>query len=373
MKRETTLLITSVLALLALGVVMVYSASTVGGDARGLLHRQLAFLGLGAVAMCIAAAVDYRWLRTPRALTWISLATFAALILVLIPGIGVEVGGARRWIRFPGFGFQPSELGKFTLVLLLAVYLAAQQQRIHRIGAGIIVPGLLTGVFVAFVFAQRDIGIPFIMGLTAVAMMFAAGANRHCLAGVLALAACLAAAGVYYAPHRLVRIIAFWDPWKWPYDEGFQLIQSLTAFAQGGLFGRGFGGGEQKLFYLPAAHTDFIFAVIGEDAGLIGTLLTVLIFAALLYAAIKIAMNAPDLFGSLLAFGITMLIVLQAIFIMFVTTGMAPTKGLPLPFVSYGGTALIVYMAMAGILVNIGAQINPKEPARPLLPARTMG
>jgi cell division protein FtsW len=204
-------------------------------------------------------------------------------------------------------------------------------------------------------------------------MMMVAGVHWIYLAGSGVAGVVAVVFAIIHSPHRVDRMMAFWDPWKYSDDESFQLIQSLAAFAQGGLTGRGLGAGEQKLFYLPAAHTDFIFAVIGEEAGLIGSIATVLIFALFLFAGMKIAMNAKDTFGSLLSFGITMLVAFQAAFIMAVTTGLLPTKGLPLPFVSYGGTALIVYLGMIGVMVNIGAQINPKEAKRTLMPGTALG
>ncbi|MCC6143097.1 MAG: putative lipid II flippase FtsW [Candidatus Hydrogenedentes bacterium] len=373
MKRETTLAITTVLTMACLGLLMVYSASAVGGNPTGLLYRQLAYLALGIAAMIYAARFDYHKLKEPRVCRWIVFAAIVCLFLVLVPGIGVRVQGAQRWIRFFGFGFQPSEFAKFALVLLLAVKLSTQQQYIRQFWRGYLPPLIIAGFFAGLVFMEKDLGVPFVMISVALLMMLVAGVHWIYLAGSGLAGAVLVVFAIIHSPHRVERMMAFWDPWKYSDDESFQLIQSLAAFAQGGLTGRGLGAGEQKLFYLPAAHTDFIFAVIGEEAGLFGSIATVLIFALFLFAGMKIAMNAQDLFGSLLSFGITMLVAFQAAFIMAVTTGMLPTKGLPLPFVSYGGTALIVYLGMIGVLVNIGAHINPKEPKRTLMPGTALG
>jgi cell division protein FtsW len=368
MKRETTLVITVVLALLGIGVIMVYSATAVGEDGYGLLQRQVVYAGAGLAAMFFAARFDYHRLRDPKIYITLVGISLLLLILVLIPKIGVEIDGARRWIRIGGFQFQPSEFAKFALILLLAVKLTENQESRNHIAKGYFPPVLIGLAFATLVYFETDLGIPMVLMVITVSMMWAAGIHLFYIAGTFSL--CLAGA-VYLAvstPHRLARIKAVWDPWAHRDDASFQLVQSLQAFAQGGLEGTGLGSGEQKLYYLFAAHTDFIFAVIGEELGIFGTLAVVTLFCLFVWGAFRIATNAADLFGALLATGIATVLAFQAAFIMAVTTGMLPTKGLPLPFVSYGGTALVVSLGLVGVLASVGAQAGPEqERPRPVI------
>jgi cell division protein FtsW len=369
MKRETTLLMVTVITLTLLGIAMVYSTSAVDAASAGMVRKHLFFAALGFSAMMFAARFDYHRLLDPPVYRFIVCVSLFFLMVVLIPGIGSRIDGGQRWIRFAGISFQPSEFGKFALILLLAVKLTENREHIREFRRGFLPPFLIAGAFAAIVLAERDLGVPVLMmGVTCI-MIFAAGARiPWLLAGLVPLGG-LAGFFAWYAPHRMIRLLAFVDPWAYREGPGWQLIQSLSAFAQGGVFGRGPGAGEQKLGYLPAPNTDFIFAVVGEELGLIGTLVVVALFCALLFAAFRIALHAPDLFGGLLAAGIGSMAGLQAAFIMAVTTGLLPTKGLPLPFISYGGTSLFVYLAMMGVLVNIGAQARAPEPARRLAPA----
>ncbi len=371
MKRETTAVVIITLALSLLGVLMVYSVSEVNADLRGLHLRQAMFFAAGVVAMLIAAKTDYHRLASPLIFRSILFVTIALLGLVLIPGIGVRVNGAQRWINLGGFGFQPSELAKFALVVLLAVKLAQNRQTVEKFWTGFLPPLLVAGVFAALVYLERDLGIPVLMVGVAFVMLFVAGARWHYLAGSFVPAVFLIFALILTSPHRVKRLTAFLDPWEDRLESGFNLIQSLSAFAQGGAWGRGAGASEQKLGYLFGAHTDFIFAVVGEEFGLAGTLGVVALFACLLLVSIRVAAYAPDLFGALLATGIATLIAGQAVFVMAVNTGLVPTKGLPLPFVSNGGTALVVFLAMTGVLANIATQAREPEerPQRTLIPA----
>ena len=368
MKRETTLLISSVLALVLVGVLMVYSASSVRADAESRLERQLVYVAIGLTVMFFAARFDYHRLRDRPIFRGVVLLSLALLGLVLLPGAGVLVDGAQRWVRIGGFQFQPSEVAKFALILLLAVKLTDNRQHIHRLFRGFIPPMLISALFAGLVLAERDLGVPVMMFGVAFVMLCAAGVRWGYLLASF-VPACAAVLFLVLAyPHRLERLLAFLNPWDYRKTAGWQLIQSLSAFARGSLTGLGAGAGEQKLGYLPAADTDFIFAVVGEELGLAGTLCVTGLFAALAVAGYRIAMNAEDQFGSLLATGIVALIAGQATFIMAVTTGLLPTKGLPLPFVSYGGTALIVFLGLAGILVNIGVQAHEQQPERKLMP-----
>ncbi len=416
MKRETTVVTISVLILVALGLLMVYSVSAVsprlGGstaaresksaDANsagadkpktepaaantadaavgadpavdpaaavvapstasakprqtGIFVKHVFFLILGLAMFMFLSHLDYHVLGSKPVFYTVVASAVVLLFFVLVPGIGTKVDGARRWIRILGQGFQPSEYARFALVLLLAVTLTRNRLHITHIWSGIFVPFFFAGCFALLVAAERDVGIPAMMMVAAYVMVYVAGARKFYLGGMVAAGGVVLAGAIAFFPHRVIRITTYLDPWTYRQGSGWQLIQSLSAFAQGGLWGRGAGAGEQKLGYLPAAHTDFIFATIGEEFGLVGTILVVLVFVAFTWAAIRIAMNAIDLFGTLLAAGMCTMISFQAAFIMSVTLGMLPTKGLPLPFVSYGGTALVSFLMMAGVLVNVGAQ-----------------
>ena len=369
MKRETTLVTVTVLALAALGVLMVYSASAVNPRFSGYVYRQIIFVAAGFAAFLFASRFDYHHFMDKGILRALVLGTLALLVLVLIPGIGKEVDGGQRWINLGFVGFQPSEIAKFTLIVLLAVRLTRDREHVHKFFRGFLPPMFITALFAGLVVAERDLGVPLMMVGVTFIMVFAAGARwRYILIGV-APAAAAATALIVMFPHRVIRLVAFVDPWSYRQSWGWQLIQSYSAFARGGVAGVGPGAGEQKLGYLPAPHTDFIFAVVGEELGLLGTLTVVLLFIAFLYGGTRIAMGARDRFGSLLAVGIVGIIVLQACFIMAVNTGLLPTKGIPLPFISYGGTSLTVLLGMVGVLVNVGAQGFEKAPWRKPIPA----
>jgi cell division protein FtsW len=284
------------------------------------------------------------------------------LILVIIPGVGETRNGAQRWLVIAGQSFQPSEFAKFALILLLAVKLSANQEHIRSLFRGFIPPMFIASVFVGLVLLEKDLGVPVVMLAVALLMVTMAGGRWvYVLASAVPAIAGVAALA-YASPYRLRRLLAFLDPWSRREQEGWHLIQSLAAFARGGIWGQGPGGSQQKLHYLPEAHTDFIFAIWGEEMGLVGTLLVVGFYAVFIMAGLKIAMCARDVFGMLLAGGIVALVGLQATINMAVTTGMLPTKGLTLPFVSYGGTSLMTFLVCAGVLVSVGLQA--REPAR---------
>jgi cell division protein FtsW len=363
MKRETTTLILTVLALTILGVLMVYSVSGAKPDSDARLIRQLVYVFIGLGGMYLCARFDYHRLADPWIYRIVVLVTLVLLVLVLHPRIGLEINSARRWISLGGLQFQPSEIAKFALILLLAVKLSENQDHIRSFSKGFL-PAILIGVsFSALVCLEGDLGVPMLMMGTTMVMMLLAGVRlRYWFGGMAPLTAAVAALAIL-SPYRMLRLVAFLDPWRDRGESGYQLIQSFFSFAQGGAWGRGAGAGEQKLNFLPMAESDFIFSIVGEDLGLVGTLAVVALFLIFSVAAFRIALHASDLFGGLLAAGIAFLITAQATFIMAVTTGLLPTKGVPLPFISAGGTALVALLSMAGILVNVGVQAIPKKAA----------
>jgi cell division protein FtsW len=355
--RYDTVLLASVLALLAVGVVMVYSSSSVValmsyGDPSYFMKRQIAWAVLGLLAMMITMRIDHERLGDKRVIGLLLVFTLVLLVAVLVPGIGRTINGARRWLRFGPLSFQPAELMKFTLVVYLSGYLSAKGDRVRDFSHGLL-PGLLMAcLFLGLTLVQPDLGTVVAMGLVMLAMFYAGGARLSHLTGLLLAAAPLGYAAVAGKAYRMRRIFAFLDPWADPQGAGHQIVQSFLAFGSGGVFGRGLGQGRQKLLFLPERHSDFIFAVIGEELGIIGALVVLLLFGIVLWRGTAIARSTRGL-SRMLALGFTLLISLQALFNMAVVTGIMPTKGIALPLVSYGGSALVVTLASVGVLLNI--------------------
>ncbi len=355
-------LLTAVLALVGLGIVMVYSAGGVYaadlyGDESHFLIRQLVFAGLGIGLMLAASRVRYQvfkhWTYPILALV------VGLLVAVLVPGVGSTMGGATRWLNLGSFYLQPSEMAKFALVLYLAYSLEKKQPQIGTFSIGILPHLIVVGLCLVLILVEPDFGTTAVLASILFAMMFVAGTRVVHLGGIMTAALPLAAVALMGAEYRRKRLMAFLDPWADQADSGFQIIQSWLAFHNGGLLGMGLGAGKQKLFYLPAAHTDFIFSVVGEELGLFGVLATLGLFGLFIWRGTLLAQRAPDLFGRLLGTGITFVIGLQAVINMMVVTGLLPTKGLTLPFVSYGGSSLVAYLFMVGVLLNITSQAGP--------------
>jgi cell division protein FtsW len=342
--------------LLSAGVVMVYSASAIVAadrfhDPYFFLKKQLFWALLGAAAMLAAVRVDYRHLE--KLVIPAVIVAGVMLVLVLVPPFGQAINGTRRWIRLGVISFQPAELAKLALVIYLAAFVARRQHQLGDLRRGLLPPLLMAGAFAALVFVQPDLGNCLTLIALTFGLLYLAGAPMRYLGWALAPAVPLLIIAIYAAPYRLRRMTAFWDPWSDPRGSGFQIIQSWLAFGNGGLLGQGVGGSRQKLFYLPESHTDFIFAVIGEELGFIGAAVFVALFAVLIWRGLRIGLRAPEPFGAYLALGITLLIATQTLVNLGVVTGLLPTKGLPLPFISFGGSALLVTMLSTGVLLNI--------------------
>ena len=355
--RFDTMLLGAVLGLLAIGVVMVYSSSSVVAlmtynDASYFMKRQIIWALLGLLAMMAAMHYDHEKLGNRRIVAILLVVTLLLLIAVLIPGVGRTVNGARRWLRFGPLSFQPAELMKFTLVVYLSAYISSKKERIRNFLHGV-VPGLLVaGLYLGLTLVQPDFGTVVAVGLVLLAMYFAGGAKIVHLVGLLLVAVPLGTAAIAMKAYRLRRFMTFLDPWADPQGAGHQIVQSFVAFGSGGVFGRGLGEGRQKLLFLPERHSDFIYAVIGEELGIIGALIVLLLFGLVLWRGMAIARSARGI-GRMLALGFTLLITMQALFNMAVVTGIVPTKGISLPLVSYGGSALLVTLASVGVLLNI--------------------
>ena len=338
-----------------MGLLIVFSASpTMGlklGDTYYFIKKHILYLLLGFSALLYGASLEIDKLRE-RARLIFGISIFL-LLLVYIPGVGKKVSGASRWIDLGIMSFQPSELIKFTMVLFLANLLSGLGEKIKDLMRGLFPALLLIGLVLAIIIAQPDLGTAITIGATAFVMLFAAGAQSlHllALAGTGALGVLILS---LTSPYRMHRLLAFIDPWKDPQGIGFQVIQSLLAVGSGGLMGLGLGASRQKFFYLPQQFTDFIFAILCEELGFIGGTGVVILFAIFAARGIRIALKAGDDFSSLLAAGLTAWLSLQAMINIMVVVGMLPTTGIPLPFISYGGTALTVFLTMSGIMLNI--------------------
>lgn len=340
------------------GVVMVYSASSIMADKRFhdsffFLKRHIVYAVIGISAMIVVSKADYGWIKN-IAYPFL-LFTVGLLVLLLIPGVGTEVGGATRWLRAGPLSIQPSELTKLAVIFAFAAsFTKKKDMRCFKKGFAPYIT--ILAVCIALMLLQPDFGTAMTLAGIIFIMLFTAGVRLSYLtasAGVMIAVASMLIAG---ADYRRKRILSFLDPWSDPQDTGFQIIQSFLAFGSGGMMGRGLGEGRQKLFYLPEPHTDFVLPVIGEEMGFLGLSVVIFFFAAIVVLGIRAALKSSDDFGCHLAVGITSMIALQAIINMGVVMGLLPTKGLPLPFISYGGTSLIVNMIGVGILISITAR-----------------
>lgn len=357
-RRSAYLLILSVAVLLVVGVVMLFSTSAYQPDNKGdiyhFLKKQSAWLGLGLVACTVASRLDYHfWERVRWPLFGVSV---VGLGLCFVPGVGSYINGSHRWVRFGPLGFQPSDLAKLASVLTLAGWAARRADRHREFLQGLAFPGALAGVLMVGVLAEPDLGTTLLLGGVTVAMLFVAGCRV-----VYLLAIGAAGGGAVYLIARQMgnrngRMLAFRDLEKYRHTFGHQQWEGLQAFATGGVSGQGLGESVEKMRYLPYAHTDFIFPIVGEELGLRVTLIVVLAFALIAVSGVLIANSARDRFGLLLAFGLTMTIVLQAAVNIGVTTALLPNKGMPLPFISSGGSNLCLCLLFVGILLNVYRQ-----------------
>lgn len=342
--------------LLAIGVVMVYSASSVNAyetmkDSAYYLKRHLIYLMLGIIASLWIMSVDYDIIR--RYIKPALIISFLLLVLVLIPGIGREVAGARRWFRFSILSFQPSQVAKLVLILYFADVLSRKQSEIRSFAHGFMPPMIMLGLSVGLILLEPDLGTAVAIGVVSFIMLFVAGIRLFHLVPVLVSSLPALAVIILAKPYRMKRILAFLDPWQDPQGIGFQIIQSYIALGSGGFLGVGLGQSRQKLLYLPGCHTDFIFSIIGEELGIIGAAAVILLFMMFVWLGIRIALRSRDLFGHLAALGIVSMIGLEAIINIGVATGSIPTKGLSLPFISYGGSSLMFDMIGVALLLNI--------------------
>ena len=354
---RTVLMITYFLLLT--GLIMVFSASgpmaeTRYGDSMFFLKRQAVWITLGLLVLHWVSRQDYgMWKSIMPPILGL---TFIILVLVLMPMVGSQVNGARRWFRFASFSFQPGELAKLTAVLYLASFLARREENITNFTKGVLVPVVVVGILALLVLLEPDMGTAVVMFSVLLGLLFLGGARISHLSGLVLSLLPLAYMLIMQSDYRRRRLMSFLDPWEDPNNAGFQLTQSFVALGNGGFAGVGLGEGRQKLFFLPEAHADFVLALVGEELGFFGTGLLMVLFAILLVKGFRIAGRAPDAFGQHLASGVTLLIGIQVLINAGVVSGLLPTKGLTLPLVSYGGSSLLVSLIAIGILLSISRE-----------------
>jgi len=358
-RRGDRALLLAVAALTAFGLVMVFSASEVQGwlwfhNPAYYFERQLMWLALGVILLFAGANLDYHRLRP---LAWpLGVVTVVLMVLVLLPHFGVEVNGARRWLRLGPLQMQPAELAKIAAIIFMALWLERHRDRLSSLEDGVVPFLALLGFTILLVILERDLGTTMIVaGILLAQFLVAGGRKRHVLLLALIIALCVYLF-IRMEPYRLHRILAFVDPWSDPLNSGFQAIQSVVALGSGGFAGLGLGHSIQKYQWLPFAHTDFIFAIVGEETGLLGTSAVLALFGLFAYRGYRVALKAPDAFGSLLACGVTSWIALQALINIAAVTVTLPTTGIPLPFISYGGSSLAIALLAVGILINVSTQ-----------------
>lgn len=355
-RNADRMLIITTLLLVASGAVMVYSTSFVVamkkfGDEYFFVKKHVAFALIGLVLFVVFSRIPY---HVYKKLTYpILIVSVILLACLFVPGVGHKVGGATRWLRIAGIGFQPSEIAKLAVIIFMAYSLEAKRDVIKSFSLGFLPNILMPGIVIVMIMIQPDFGSAVTLSMLVFILCFVAGVSLLHLGGIVAMVVPALYLVVSNFGYMTQRVMTFLDPWKDPYGAGFQIIQSFLAFGSGGIWGLGLGEGRQKLFYLPEAHTDFIFSVIGEELGLIGVGGVILLYALFFISGVRVAMRAKDLFGTYLALGLTLMITLQAMINMSVVMGILPSKGLPLPLISYGGSSLLVSLAAVGIILNV--------------------
>ena len=346
------------LMLVGFGVAMVFSSSAIVakerfGDPNYFSFKQLISATLGLAVMFVVMKIDYHTYRHP-VIVFSALAIVVALLVVVF--FFAAAANTHRWIQFSAFSIQPSEMAKLALIFFLAYFLEKRKGKVNDLAFTLVPIAVIVGLLAGLIVLQPDLGTAVSLLAISGVLLFVAGLDLRWIAATIIFAVPAFYLLIFRVKYRRDRILAFMDPWEEPLGRGFQIIQSLLSVASGGIAGLGFMEGKQKLFYLPEAHTDFIFAVVGEELGLIGTCALLVLFVIFFWRGVRASMRAPDLFGFYLALGITMMVCVQAFFNMSVVLGLLPTKGIPLPFLSYGGSSFVVMLAAVGILLNVSQQ-----------------
>lgn len=344
-----------VAVLVGVGIVMIYSASAIYAysnmhDSLYYLKRHLIYLAVGIVLMFIAMSVDLK--RVKELSKPMMLVAITLLILVLVPHIGKEISGAKRWFKLGLVNFQPSEFAKIAILIYMADFISRKKELVKSFLRGYVPAMLILGATVGLILLEPDLGTAVTISVITIMMLYVSGLRVSYIIASLLASLPLLYMLLFRVPFRRRRLMIFLNPWADKRGTGFQIIQSFIALGSGGLLGVGLGQSRQKLFYLPASHTDFIFSIIGEELGFIGTASVVILFILFVWEGMKVAMRAPEIFEKMLSFGVVSMIALEAIINIGVTAGALPTKGLPLPFISYGGSGLIFHLVAVGLLLN---------------------
>jgi cell division protein FtsW len=360
-ERPDILILVIALILVTIGTAMIYSSSSILAmerfkDAQFFLKKQIFFVVIGMGVMVLLTKLDYHYLKK-LAYPGIIL-SIILLLLIFIPPLGIRAGGARRWLNLGFFSFQVTELVKICIVLFLAHFLTRKANYLKSFSRGMLIPLLVTFLIIVLIALQPDFGATIMIAMILMLMLFLAGCRIRHLAGLTALLIPAAVWMIMFRSYRIDRLKVFLNPWNDPGNKGFQIIQSLLSFGSGGAFGVGIGDGMQKLFYLPEPHTDFILSVIAEESGFVGVAVVIFLFVVLIIRGFVVAFRAPDLFGTLLAAGLTMVLAMGAFINIAGVMGLIPLKGLTLPFLSYGGTSLIMSLVAVGILLNISSHVR---------------
>ncbi|MEY8762321.1 MULTISPECIES: stage V sporulation protein E [Clostridium] len=352
-------LFSTIMLLVAIGVVMVYSASSYKAffdksthDSMFFLKRQGLWAVIGTFFMFLTIKIDYKKIKR-----YTKLLMVISIVCLLSVFAFESTNGAQRWVKIGSFGFQPSEIAKYVVVFYMAKSIEAKGGR--KIGTllyGVIPYLLVSGFYAGLVFAEKNLSIAAVIMIVTMIVLYVSGAKIKHMVGVVGLVALAGIAGIIFEPYRMARFTSFINPWADPKGSGYQLIQSLLAMGSGGIWGVGLGRSRQKCYYIPEPHNDFIFSIIGEELGLIGCTIIIALFVVLVWRGIVIAVKARDTYGTLLATGITSVIAVQAIINIAVVTGSMPVTGVPLPFISYGGSSLVINMIAMGVLLNISRQ-----------------
>ena len=352
----------AVILLVMIGLLLVFTSSSYyalyeQGNLYFFIKKQAIWAGIGLCFMSFFARVDYHFLRK---LTWpLAIGTFGLLVLVL--AIGKEINGAKRWIEVGGLSIQPSEIAKYAVVFILAHVIVKMGREIKTIGKGIFMPLAIGASFAVLVLLEKNLSITVVIALVTYLMIMVGGANLRILIGLIPVGLAAGFGLIIIEPYRLARLTTFLNPWADQSDSGYQLVHSLMAIGSGGVVGQGLGNSMQKALYMPEPHNDFIFAILAEEFGLLGCIFVIGLFVFLIISSIKVAMQAKDVYGRLLATGITLVIAIQAIINISVVTGSIPVTGVPLPFISTGGTSLLINLVAMGVLLNIAKQGKKKK------------
>ncbi len=359
MNKEAKTVLLMVSILLMIGIVMIYSASSVYshqayGDSMYFVKRHLAYLVVGGILAIIVMIFQVGQIKDSSRMAMLVL--LAVLVIVLVPGLGSQIKGARRWFRFFGWGIQPSELAKIGLILYLSEFTSRKRYLVENFVRGLLPPLIVTGLTSLLILLEPDMGTAVAVFFIGIMLLYVAGARLGHLAGIGALSLPVMVLAVLMEPYRIKRIMSFFSPESDPLGTGFQLLQSFIALGSGGLLGVGLGMSRQKLFFLPEAHTDFIFSIIGEEMGFVGAASILLIFMALIWNIMLISLSINNPFPARVVLGVGVMIAFEVVVNVGVSTGILPTKGLPLPFISYGGSSVVAHLIAIGLVLNMARE-----------------